>query len=77
MLVALDCDPQENARRLVSPGRAELGKLQDTEILDGFRRTDELMRPSVEHRLDLDTTEMSAEKTAQTLLDLLIERGLT
>jgi len=76
VLVALDCDAEENARRLVSPERAILGKLGNTEILSGIRASLELMRPSAEHRLDLDTTELSAASTAEVIMQFVQDRHL-
>jgi hypothetical protein len=76
VLAALDCEAEENARRLLSPERANLGKLGNTEILSGIRSTLELMRPPAEHRLDLDTTEMSAESTAGAIIQFVRERHL-
>ncbi len=66
--VSLDCDPEENTRRLVSPDRAHKGKLRDVEILLDIRRAHTLMRPAFEHRLDLDTTGRSPDSVAEEII---------
>ena len=45
LLVSLECDAEENVRRLVTETRGELHKLRDADILMGYRRTLTLMRP--------------------------------
>lgn len=66
--VCLDCNPAENARRLTDPRRAEQRKLTDVDTLTGYRNTLTLLRPPVDHRLDLDTTDLSPEAAADRIL---------
>ncbi len=66
--VCLDCEPEENARRLRTERRSEQGKLRDVEVLMGFRKTLKLLRRKVPHRLDLDTTEMAPEAVAEEIV---------
>lgn len=66
--VSLDCDSDENARRLVSPDRAHRGKLRNVETLLEIRRVHTLMRPAFEHRLDLDTTGRSPDSVAAEII---------
>jgi hypothetical protein len=66
--VSLDCDADENARRLTAAGRTEMGKLTAVEVLMGFRKTFTLLRPEVPHHLDLDTTDMTPEDAAEAII---------
>ena len=66
--VCLDCEPQENARRLTAAGRVEMGKLTAVEVLMGFRKALTLLRPEVPHHLDLDTTHMTPEDAAEAII---------
>lgn len=66
--VCLDCDPDENARRLAARTRVDQRKLTDVEVLMGYRRTLDLLRPDVPHRVDLDTTRLGPEEVAERIV---------
>lgn len=69
--VVLDIAPEENARRLVSPGRNDALKLTSTEVLEATRSRYRLLRPSGIEVIDLDVTELSAAEAAGEIIDLL------
>ncbi|MBX5226401.1 AAA family ATPase [Rhizobium sp. NLR9b] len=62
--VLLDCAPEENARRLISPGRSEALKLTDPAKLQQLRANYKLLRGLAEHTVEIDTTDLSPEQTA-------------
>ena len=66
--VLLDCAPEENARRLISPGRSDALKLTDTAKLQQLRATYKLLRALAEHTVEIDTTNLSPEQTAARIL---------
>ncbi|OWV71877.1 nucleoside kinase [Rhizobium sp. R634] len=66
--VLLDCAPEENARRLVFPGRSEALKLTDTAKLQQLRANYKLLRGLAEHTVEIDTTDLSPERTAARIL---------
>jgi hypothetical protein len=65
----LDCDEQENMRRLISVGRAERLKLTDAAYLRTLRTTYELLRPTGVSRIDLDISTQSAMEVADALFE--------
>ena len=73
--VVLEIAPEENARRLVSPGRSDGLKLTRTEILAAMRSRYRLLRPSGTEVIDLDVTEFSAADAAGEIIDLLGHPG--
>ena len=69
--ILLDCAPEENARRLISPGRSEALKLTDTAMLQRLRANYKLLRGLAERTIEIDTTNLSPEQTtAQILADI-------
>ncbi|KPH10090.1 nucleoside kinase [Rhizobium acidisoli] len=66
--VLLDCAPEENARRLISPGRSEALKLTDTARLQQLRANYKLLRGLAEHTVEIDTTDFSPEQTTARIL---------
>ncbi|ANK90417.1 MULTISPECIES: AAA family ATPase [Rhizobium] len=66
--VLLDCAPEENARRLISPGRSEALKLTDTAKLQQLRATYKLLCGLAEQTVEIDTTNLSPEQTAARIL---------
>lgn len=62
--MVLEIAPEENARRLVSPGRSNLLKLTRVEVLEAMRSRYRLLRPSDTEVVDLDVTELSAVAAA-------------
>jgi hypothetical protein len=65
--IALDCDPEENERRLVSTGRQELLKLTRREILQNFRAKHQLLEPHDFPCFRLDVSHVAADDVAETL----------
>ncbi|ARO28919.1 hypothetical protein NXC14_CH00923 [Rhizobium sp. NXC14] len=66
--VLLDCAPEENARRLISPGRSEALKLTDTARLQQLRANYRLLRGLAERTVEIDTTDLSPAQTAARIL---------
>ena len=66
--VLLDCAQEENARRLVSPGRSEALKLTDTARLQQLRANYKLLRGLAEHTVEIDKTDLSPEQTTARIL---------
>lgn len=69
--VIFDCDPIENARRLVAPGRAEQRKLVKPEVLARMRETYRLHRPGDLPLIELDVTALSPGQAAEEILSRL------
>jgi len=59
-LVTLDIAEAENIKRLISPGRAELGKLTEPDILIGLRAQYDLLRPK--GAVSIDVTHLRSEE---------------
>ncbi len=68
MVVSMDCEPQENARRLSSEGRGG-GKMTDPAALEAYRRNWRLLEHGGDGLLRLDCTSLSAEQSATAILD--------
>lgn len=68
MVVSLDCDPQENARRLGSEGRGG-GKMTDPVALEAYRRNWRLLEHGGDGLLRLDCTSLSAERAATAIME--------
>ncbi len=62
--VVLDCEQEENLRRLVLPGRTERLKLVNPDIVSGLRAKHLLLRPKDCEIVGLDVTALSAEEAA-------------
>jgi hypothetical protein len=77
--VTLECELEENVRRLSAAGRAELLKLTDVEILRDARRSYELYRPNDLPSVDLDVTRLAPEQAARALASAsgAADRGVT
>lgn len=73
--VVLEIAPEENARRLVSPGRSDALKLTRVEVLEAMRSRYLLLRPTGIEVIDLDVTELSAAAAAGQIVDLLMRSG--
>lgn len=69
--VVLDCDLQENLRRLAAPRRAELQKLTRSDMLSGLRAKYRLLRPEGVERLDLDVTGLTPEQAVTAIWTFL------
>jgi hypothetical protein len=64
-VVTLSCLPEENARRIQSPGRAAKRKPQDVEMVNDNRRGRPLLDRGADRLLRLDVTRLSAAAAAQ------------
>ena len=62
--VTIECELEENVRRLAAESRVAHRKLRDAGVLRRIRDEVVLLRPDVPHRLELDTTDMSPERAA-------------
>jgi thymidylate kinase len=62
--VVLDCDHDENVRRLNSPGRSELHKLTRPDFLDHLRANYQLLRPQGVDLVEIDVSALSADEAA-------------
>ena len=67
--VLLQCDLDEQLRRVTAPGRAERGKWTDPDAVAVFVATADLLVPDGPHRLDLDVTHLSPDQAARAVLD--------
>jgi deoxyadenosine/deoxycytidine kinase len=65
--IVLDCEAEENARRLAASGRAELHKLVRPHVLAEMRQSYNLLRAAHVDRIDLDVTRLTAEDAAASL----------
>ncbi|MBY5348664.1 AAA family ATPase [Rhizobium leguminosarum] len=66
--ILLDCAPEENARRLVSPGRSGALKLTDIAVLQRLRANHRLLRGLAERTVEIDTTGLLPEQTTARIL---------
>lgn len=74
--VLLDCDVDEQVRRIDTPDRRARLKGSDPEGYRLHRQHTRLFVPPSEHLLRLDTTGTSAERTAEQIYRTLVARGL-
>ena len=73
--VVLDCEPEENVRRMRAPGRAEQHKVTDADSVLAYRETHEIAQRDVADRFRLDVTTLSAEEAAQRIVEMV--RGVS
>ena len=71
--IRLHCDPEENARRVASEGRAERMKLTDPKSVMRWREEECLIDISHKNLLDLDVTHLSPPKAAEEILNHIKE----
>ena len=64
-IVTLHCQPEENARRIQSPGRGARRKPQDVSFVKDNREGRPLLDRDGDRLLELDVTELSASEAAQ------------
>jgi thymidylate kinase len=69
--VLLDCERDENVRRLTSAGRAELQKLTDPDFLDQLRATYQLLRPKGVELIEIDVSALSPDEAAARIEEAL------
>jgi len=73
--VMLDCDEEEQVRRIDTPDRRARLKGSDPEGYRWHRRTTTLFQPPPDEVIHLDTTETSPSDNAQAIYDALVRRG--
>jgi hypothetical protein len=76
LAVVLDCDVDEQVRRIDRPDRRARLKGSDPEGYRQHRQQVRLFEPRGQDLLRLDTTETTAERNAETIYTTLIDRGL-
>jgi gluconate kinase len=69
----LDCDLEENVRRLTAAHRAEHMKLTRPAVLTALRSKYRLLKPDDVALIELDVTNLTAEQAASALVDHLPE----
>ena len=72
----LDCDVEEQVRRIDTPDRNARLKGSDPEGYRLHRRRTVLLDPPAAEVLRLDTTEDSPQRNAETIYNKLVDRGL-
>jgi hypothetical protein len=75
MAVVLGIAPEENIRRLLTPGRSEHRKLMRPEVLRQMRERYRLLRPAEVEVLDLDITHLTADEAAAQILEWMLHRS--
>lgn len=65
--ILLECELEENKRRMVSEDRKLKGKLIDTNKLDKIYENHAIYHPTSEFTLKIDTTSLSAESVSNTI----------
>jgi hypothetical protein len=75
-VVVLDCSLAENLRRLQVPERARLKKLVDPAPLIAARKAYDLLEGGGDRRLRFDTSDLSADQSADRILRWLGEERL-
>jgi len=69
--VVLECEQEENVRRLTRAGRAELNKLTRPEVLAQLRGQYRLLRPQGVALVEIDVTRLSPDAAAGAIADSL------
>jgi hypothetical protein len=60
----IDCDVEENLKRLTRAGRSKLHKLTDPEVLLGLRRAHRLLRGRSDRLIEIDVSTLGADEAA-------------
>jgi cytidylate kinase len=63
--ILLECDLEENKRRIISTGRKLKSKLMDADELEKLSRNYAIYHPPAEFALMIDTTDLSAEEVSE------------
>lgn len=74
-MVQIECELEENLRRLMMPGRAERFKLTDGELFLQLRQSIGLLRPTGVHCIELDVTKLTPEEASQRIAEHFREDG--
>ena len=69
--VLLECDLEENKKRVISEDRKGKGKLMDADILEDLYLNSEVYHPEATHRLTIDTTNKSPDETADEIISYI------
>lgn len=74
--VMLDCDVEEQVRRMDTPDRIALMKGSDPEGYRRHRHQTNLFQPPSDEVVHIDTTTVDPRRNAETIYDVLLTRGL-
>ncbi len=69
--VVIDCDIEENLKRLTRAGRSKLHKLTDPEVLLGLRRAHRLLRGNGDLLVEIDVTTLGADEAAEAIMSAI------
>lgn len=73
--VMVDCDVDEEVRRIENPDRVARLKGSDPEGYRRYRRATRLFQPPPDEVVQIDTTNISSRQNAETIYELLRSRG--
>ncbi|QRY70062.1 AAA family ATPase [Ensifer sp. PDNC004] len=73
--VVIDCDLEENLKRLTRAGRAKQHKLTDPEVLLGLRRAHRLLRGNGDLLIEIDVTALGADEAAEAIVSQIKGRS--
>ncbi|MBB3692485.1 hypothetical protein [Sphingomonas sp. BK580] len=73
--VTLDCEPGEQARRMVAADRKSRMKMTDPSVIQTLRESRRLFDDGADHRLSIDNTRLSASGCADQILRWIKEMG--
>ncbi|WP_429812129.1 hypothetical protein [Ensifer sp. B1-9] len=65
--VVIDCDLEENLKRLTRAGRTKQHKLTDPEVLVGLRKANRLLRGKSDQLIEIDVTALGADAAAEAI----------
>jgi hypothetical protein len=74
--VVLDCDVEEQIRRIDSPDRVARLKGSDAEGYRRHRNETKLLQPPAEELVNIGTTTIGPRRNAETIYQMLLSRGL-
>jgi shikimate kinase len=77
LAVMLDCDVEEQVRRIDAPDRVARLKGSDPEGYRWHRQHTTLFYPPADEVVALDTTKTSPEQNAETIYEILLSRGFS
>jgi adenylylsulfate kinase-like enzyme len=75
--VLVECDWNENLRRVVSDDRATKGKLRDAALADELRKKYTIYHPPAEHRLTIDSSQIEPEVAAGKVADYIKQLAIS
>ncbi|HEV7317167.1 MAG TPA: AAA family ATPase [Ensifer sp.] len=71
--VVIDCDVEENLKRLTRAGRAKQHKLTDPQVLLGLRNVHRLLRGKSDLLIEIDVTALGADEAAAAIAARITE----